>query len=979
VERKLATVLFVDIVDSTGLVRTADPEVVRRRVGQYFERVSHCIAVHGGIVEKFVGDAVLAAFGIPQAHEDDAERAARAALAMLDAVHSLGLEARIGLEAGELVVDESESSFATGEAVNLAARLQQTAKPGEILAGPTAHRLSLGRLAVEDAGPLELKGIDAPLRAWRVLGVHEGARLRSGLTAPLVGREGELELLENTFQRTIRDRRAHLFTIYGEPGIGKSRLGREFLAMVEGATILTGRCLPYGEGITYWPLAEMIKAAAGISDDDPLEEAFAKLRDYCEDEAVADLLGLASGLLEALEGERSPEEIAWAARELMEKLADVQPLVLLFEDIHWAEERLLDLIEHLADWVRAPLLLLCLARPELLDVRPGWGGGRVRSTAIELEALSEGQSNELVEGLLAEIDLPTKLPRGLLAKAEGNPLFVEETIRMYADKPDQECADAIPDTLQALIAARIDRLSAQEKMLLQRASVIGRVFWRGALDHLAPDLEDVDSHLDDLLLRDFLLREPRSSISGEKAFRFKHVLIREVAYSGLAKNARAQHHARFAEWLGERAGEELLEIRAYHLDQAARLLAELDGAPPAELAREAAAALEAAGKRGFAREAYKSVRRQLVRAVELEPTLRRRFMAARAAQLLGDMPVVTVEMSMIREQAREEGHRLVEARALSALGEAAHRGGDLDRAEELVDEALQLLRSETDPDAHFDALTQGASIDATRGKLGGAIKHLEQGFAVALAAGRKDLQTIAAQGLAQMHLLRLELDQAEPLLVRALALAEESGSVRGIASANRNLAWLRMERGDLDEAEGLLEQARATFTEIGYQPGLAYTFDRLSLLHRQRGDPGRAEKAARESIRILGSIGERASLCEIKSYLALILADQGRLDEAERVALEAKELVAAGNPFTLVGAPLALGAVRTAQGRDEEGEELLREALREAEETEYRWLQRMPLEYLVQFLRDRGRDDEAAEFEDRLAELVPASSTARIA
>jgi class 3 adenylate cyclase/tetratricopeptide (TPR) repeat protein len=977
-ERKLATVLFVDLVDSTALVRAADPEVVRRRVGRFFDRVTHCVTVHGGIVEKFAGDAVLAAFGIPQAHEDDAERAARAALAIREAVRELDLEARIGLEAGELVVDEADSSFATGEAVNLAARLQQAAQPGEILAGPTAHRLALGRLLVEDPGPLELKGVGVPFRAWRVVSALDGPLTRQSLHAPLVGRATELELLENTFQRTVRDRRAHLFTIYGEPGVGKSRLAREFLDAVEGATVLTGRCLPYGEGITYWPLAEMIKAAAGISDDDPLEEAFDKLRACCEDEAVADLLGLASGLLEALEGERSPEEIAWAARELMEKLGDVQPLVLLFEDIHWAEERLLGLIEHLADWVRSPLLLLCLARPELLDVRPGWGGGRVRSTAIELDALSADESGELVEALVAELELPSAVPSALLAKAEGNPLFVEETIRMYAERPDPECAEGIPDTLQALIAARIDRLSPPEKMLLQRASVIGRIFWRGALDHLAPDLDDLESHLDDLLLRDFLLREARSSISGEAAYRFKHVLIREVAYSGLAKNARAQHHARFAEWLAERAGEELLEIRAYHLDQAAKLLAELDGAPPAELARETAEALTAAGKRSLAREAYKSARRVLVRAVELEPTIQRRYMAARAAQQLGEMTAVTAEMGRIREDARHEGNRLVQARALTALAQVAQRGsGDLDEADRLLDEALELLKDETDADAHFDALAIGAEIDVSRGRLGGAIRHLEQAFTVGVAAGRKDLQTVAAQGLAQMHILRLEFDEAEPLLVRALGLAEESGSVRTLALAKRTLAWLRTERREFDEAEALLEQARSTYAEIGYQPGLAYTLERFALLHRTAGDPAAAEKAAREAIRILGPFGERSNLCQLKALLALILADQRRLEEAERLALEAKEM-GARETFSLVLVPLALGAIRAGQGRAAEAEEHLRRALGEAEETEYRLLQREPLVYLAQFLRERGRDDEACALDERLAEF-PAASTARIA
>src|SRR6478752_2949065 len=405
-ERKLATVLFVDLVDSTALVAGADPEVVRRRVQTYFERVSHCVTTHGGIVEKFAGDAVMAAFGIPQAHEDDAERGVRAGLAILDGVHELELEARIGIESGEVVADDSDSTFATGEAVNVAARLQQAAEPGQVLLGPGAHRLTLGRVEVEDLGPVELKGLGRELWTWRALSgkadeVHELQQ------APLVGRDSELELLQNTYDRALRDRRAHLFTIFGEAGVGKSRLAHEFSQAMEGATVLSGRSLPYGEGVTYWPLAEMVKCAAGIVDDDPLDVAIDKLRAFCEDEAVADLLGLASGVLEAVQSEASAQEIAWAAREWGQRLAQEQPLVLVFEDIHWAEEPLLELIEHLATWVRdAPLLLITLARPELLDIRPGWGGGRVRATAIELEPLGESESEELVDALTGDGPLP---------------------------------------------------------------------------------------------------------------------------------------------------------------------------------------------------------------------------------------------------------------------------------------------------------------------------------------------------------------------------------------------------------------------------------------------------------------------------------------------------------------------------------------------------------------------------------------------
>src|SRR2546421_8461226 len=276
-ERKLATVLFADLVESTALVAGNDPEVVRRRVTQFFDRVSHCVTTHGGIVEKFAGDAVLAAFGVPQAHEDDADRAVRAALAMLDSITELGLDARIGVEAGEVVVDESDSTFATGEAVTLAARLQQVAGAGEIVIGPHAYRLTQGRVRAEDVGPIDVKGFGDRIWVWRVEGMIDGAPAQPIVRAPLVGRDSELVLLANTYERAVRNRRAQLFTIYGDPGVGKSRLAREFVEGLEGATVLGGRALPYGESVTYWALAEMVKSAAGITDDDPLEVAVQKL------------------------------------------------------------------------------------------------------------------------------------------------------------------------------------------------------------------------------------------------------------------------------------------------------------------------------------------------------------------------------------------------------------------------------------------------------------------------------------------------------------------------------------------------------------------------------------------------------------------------------------------------------------------------------------------------------------------------------
>jgi len=981
-ERKLATVLFVDIVDSSGLVTGTDPEVVRRRVNEFFETVSHCVTLHGGIVEKFAGDAVLAAFGVLQAHEDDAQRAARAALAMRDSIVELGLEARIGIEAGELVVEDSESTFATGEAVNLAARLQQVARPGEILIGPTAYRLAAGGLVAEDAGPLELKGMGGPLRAWRVVAALDGPGRALGPRAPLVGRDTELELLENTYARTMRDNRAHLFTIYGEPGIGKSRLAREFVDGVERASSLMGRALPYGEGVTYWPLAEMVKAAAGISDDDPLEEAFEKLRECCAEDAVADVLGLAAGMMEALEGERSPQEIAWAAREVMESIADVQPLILLFEDIHWAEEPLLDLIEHLADSVRAPLLILCLARPELLDARPGWGGGRVRSTAIELEPLSEEESELLVEKLLSQLagasgELLPAYPKEVLERTEGNPLFVEETIRMLVESGSGDgAADRIPDTLQALIAARIDHLPPAAKTLLQRASVVGRVFWKGALGHLSPDVGEIDALLDDLLLREFVLREPRSSISGETAYRFKHLLIREVAYAGMAKLARAQYHARFAEWLAERTGEELVEIRAYHLDQAVEFLVELEGAPPEDLAQETAEALVKAAKRAIAREAYGNARTLGLRAVELLPTLSARYVAARAAWRLQDWAAVQIEMEKVRDQAHDQGERVVEALALTALGEATlRRDGDCTGAKALVDEALEFLADEDDPVAYFDALTVRATSSTWLGELTDAVRYMERAYAIALDARRKDLQTIAAQALAQTHIIRLELDEAELLLTRALELAGESGSLRARVGATLAYGWFLTVKGELAAAETLFEEVRTTSSELGVEPAVAAALAKLGWIARLRGDHRRAEKLLREALRITTTRGDRGVLPDMQASLAETLADLGKVDEAERLALEAQANVGPRDTSGRVAAATALATVRLAQSRDDEAEVFLHSALELARENDFKVLELEPLARLTGFLREGGRDDEAVVYEARLAELTPSTDT----
>jgi len=971
-ERKLATVLFVDLVDSTGLVADADPEVVRRRVSRFFDQVSQCIITHGGTVEKFAGDAVMAAFGVPLAHEDDAERAVRAGFATLERVRELGLQARIGIESGEVVADDADSTFATGEAVNLAARLQAEAQPNEVVVGPAAARLLRDRVELEELAPLDLRGWREPIVAHRAVCVAELGTPVRGLSAPLVGREAELELLENTYERMVRARRASLVTIYGDPGVGKSRLAKEFVAGLEGATVLTGRSLPYGEGVTYWPLAEMVKASSGISDDDPLDEAQKKLRDYCEDEAVADLLGLAVGVLEAVEGERSQQEIAWAARAWAEQLAEAQPLVLMFEDVHWAEEPLLELVEHLAAWVReAPLLIICLARPELLDVRPGWGGGRVRATTLELEPLQPDESEELVAALTAQLDVPLDL-QTVLAKTEGNPLFVEETVRMLAE--GARGGERIPDTLQALIAARIDRLPAAPRVALQRASVMGRIFMAGALAHLSPEIDDVTNCLEDLQLRDLIVREPRATISGEEAYKFKHVLIREVAYSGLSKTSRADLHNAFADWLGERAGDELLEIRAFHLDQATRLLAELDGDAPAELKEQAAKTLTKAGHRALSREALRSARKLLLRAVELAPTIERRYLAGRAAWRLADFPAVLVEMAEVANEAEQAGDRRVQGRALASLAEAVlqHRADSI-TARRLVVQALDALEGE-EPEVRFEPLWISAQVAQWVGDYPEFERYAKDALAAAREAGRKDLEAQAIHGLATAYVLRLESAEAAPLILRAMELADQSGSMFSRASALAVKGWLELVSEFPADAEADFAQAREIFSELGNanrEAGMTMMVGRAAFA---QGEPERAEKLLRDAVRALKGLGDRGSLCEAQRALAMVLVDLDQLDEAERFALEARETVGPDDRVSISTTKLALGTVRAAQNRDAEAEQLLLEAVEGFALYELRALEHWGLRYLAEFLRSRGRDDEAAAYMERRAALAPSNT-----
>jgi tetratricopeptide (TPR) repeat protein len=831
-----------------------------------------------------------------------------------------------------------------------------------------ARRLTVGAIDVEDAGAVEVRPGEQTW-SWRALRVLDMRRRRP--RAPFVGREHELELLRNSYDRAVRDRRTNLVTVFGDPGVGKSRLVDEFTSSVERATVLTGRTLPYGEGVAFWPIASMVKASAGITDDDPAAEAFEKLRLCCESEAVADLLGVALGVLGAADDSGASTETSWAALRWAEQLAEAQPLVLVFEDVQWADERLLELVEHLSRSLRdVPVLIVCVARLELLEERPTWGGGNPRATAIELGTLPEPESAELADALLPEGETPPALRALVLERAEGNPLFLEETARMLLEADGRRIDDdRIPDSVQALIAARIDLLPTREKRLLQHAAVIGRVFWRGALAHLAPDLAG-DGLLSVLCERDFIADTERSAIPGDRAYQFKHVLIRDVAYAGMTKAERAEKHRQFAEWLEDRGGDDLAEIRAHHLDEAAALVEELDGRVPPDLAARAAAALEHAADLALRRDAFGAARRLYRRAHELAPTIDRRYGAAAAARGLNELTAVASEMERVRAEAHEAGNAAVEGRALTALAEVVMlRDGEPAEAARLATLGLELM-----PDDEVEARTEALRLLAAAawwpGDLRTAEAHTRAAIAIAEEAGRNDLWVRGMGTLQWLLEVQLDLDGADAALVASLERTDEG--VVAQARSRFAVGSLRRMQGRLAEARTALEEARALYLDAGAAGDAAWAGLVLGWIDLVEGAPVQAARAFREAIRVFAANEDHGHLCEAQRALAEVLLVDGTVEEAERHALAANALVSPQDLTSRSSTMTTLALVRSAQGRHDEAEQLLRDSIALLDGTGFQLLEITPLVALAEFLRARDRPTEAAEIEARLPEPIPA-------
>ena len=917
--RKTVTILFSDVTGSTAMGERLDPESMRRMLGRTFGAAREILERHGGTVEKFIGDAVMAVFGVPTIHEDDALRAVRAASDLNEALkainadmlrdHGVHIGLRTGINTGEVVAGDPAAgeSFVTGDAVNVAARLEQTAQPGEIMLGEGTYRLVRDAVEVDDPIELDLKGKSAPVRAYRLRRIDPDApaHLRR-LDAPLVGRVRELRLLAQAFERVQSDRACQLFTVLGTAGVGKSRLVAAFLEQeATDALILRGRCLPYGQNITFWPIGEIVRAAAGIEADDDAETSRSRLRALLGDDPdadqVAERIGQAIGLIEA---DAPVEETFWAVRRLLETLAQDRTLVVVIDDLHWAAPTLLDLVEHATDWIReAPILLVTMGRPEFLDTRPAWGGGKLNATTILLEPLSEIESQELVAQLVGETGLDVRLRRRISDAAEGNPLFVEELVAMLVDDGvlrqeggrwviDGDLTGVtVPPTIAALIAARLDRLAAGDRTVMERASVIGRVFWRAAVHELLGDTarEELGSRLADLVRRE-LIRPDRATGFFSDAFRFRHALIRDAAYEALSKEERAELHLRFADWLERTSVDRLSEIEAivgHHEEQAARLRSELgplDG-PYREAAVRGAGHLAAAGRRALARGDLPAAVGLLDRAAELLPA---------------DEPGRATMLASLGSALTEQGDFRRAAEVFSGAEEAARQGGD-------VEEAYTSLTR-----LHLFFFTDPEGVaEATQ-------REVERLIPLFEARGDELGMAKARRRLAIVYWTRRDIRSMEAELERAIVHARAAGDAREEARSLGLMATAAL-LGPTPAADGIARCERIRAEAPGNRIVERAVLPALAGLSAMIGDIDGARQRLVEHGRLCDELGLRLDAAEgaiVAGWVELLAADATAAETALAVAVT--DLQAMGERTNLGMAAALLGQARFHLGRQAE-------------------------------------------------------------
>ena len=981
--RKVVTILFCDVVGSTALGERADAETVRAAMGRYFELARHAIETHGGTVEKFIGDAVMAVFGIPQLHEDDPARAVRAGLAIqsgleqlrraTDASYGAGLQTRIGITTGEVVVGPpGAQTLVTGDAVNTAARIEQAAPPGSVLIGELTERLTRGKIATTAIEPIEAKGKAGPVKAFRVDGLVED------LAAPteagkLIGRDADLARVLATVGRSVDLDGVQLLTIVAQPGVGKSRLMRAAeRTLAAGTRVLRGRCPPYGDGIASWPIREAFRSAAGIEDGDASAEIVAKLAALAEPDPSATTVGTGVAQMMGVGGLGVGQDDAfWAVRRLLERLAEDSPLVTIFEDLHWADPVFLELLEYVLDLSSgAPITILASARPELLESRPSWAAGRPNAEVLRLGALDDEAAASLCRSLEGGDALPDRVVARIVEAAEGNPLFIEEMVASLHDDGvlRREASTwtmrgeevAIPPSIKALLAARLDRLPDPTRMVVERGSVIGRIFETVALAQIAPEQlrASLTGHLLTLVRREFI-RPARSDIGGGDAYAFRHALIRDAAYDSLSKRDRAELHERMATWLESVSGDQLSqfqEVIAFHLEQAHahRLsLGETDK-HTSELARRASAHLAAIGERslvsGSLTAAVAAFRRALDLAGDPPPPMLLLNAGDTIARTGDPAGIELLREAVALAQSAGDAHVAAVASAVSSMFEVGIRVLTVKEAIPRVERAVAQLEPTNDHEGLARAKAALSYVLWGAGRLGDSGRLAEEvvehwraagqparvARAIALRSGTlvdgpspvpdtialcegwlqevgesPNARRILVESLAMLAGLDGRFDDARRLLGEARVLGTELGQVLDSLDYLVEGAEIEIDAGNLDAAEAILAGVPEQMDAFGtVQAPLAYAM--LARIRTLRGDPAAGlrtllpEPAEDDDVFIRSTWYRAAALARI---------GLGQLDDAERYALSAVDALANTDLLVHQADALAiLGDVMAARG-----------------------------------------------------------------
>ena len=959
-ERKVVTALFADIVGSTDLTVSAEPEVIRALLARTFERAKGILEQHGGTVEKFIGDEVMAVFGAPIAHDDDADRAVRAAFAVRESLEA-PLSLRVGVNTGEVLASTArgDQSLVTGMPVIAAARLRQGAGPGEILVGELTHNLTRSGVRYGRARTIQAKGL-GPLLAYRAEAlastVPESRRGVRGLRAPLIGRDAELRVLRETLRRVANEGTPYVVTVYGLAGTGKSRLVNEFTQRQRASLVLRGRCLPYGDAITWWPFQEVIRQDASITLSESAEASRERLRSRVvalfggstnEATAVAD--GLITMLDPRAGGRYDAAALAWSFRRYLERRSVDTPAVLVIEDIHWAEPALLGALEDLASAARGPVLLICLTRPELLETRPSWMAGRKNAASLDLAPLRPADTTKLVSALLEVDAVSGEVRNAIVDRAEGNPLYVEEFLRMLIDegalqrRGERWTGDApqaelrLPPSLHGIIAARIDRLPSGTKTALQEAAVIGRVFWTDALSGISVK-PDLSAEINEAASRELIEPVDERGMRGGSGFKFKHVLIRDVAYAGTHKAARLDAHDRLTAWMLDAAGDraaEFTEVIAHHAEQAATLAHELDDPRALQFALRAIVRLRAAIEAARARWDRVSVLALCDRALALARHVGQQDLEIAEIRAIASLTRFALDEDADSAAELQEALRSLRAFApgallVRALAEVSYRelsSGDVQRGTDLSDEMLAAARATGLPAVIGDALTESRNAAWAVSDDVEEVRRLTEAAAYVREHALRLPHVNPFEKLSRYAAERGHFDEALALRAEADAILRLRPWLDGVDPASAGARSTAFWSGDWERALADSTDGMRYSRALGSRPLIANSFSRLGEAHYALGDAGESERCFREALTLLEAMANLSYIPEARWRHARALLTLDRTDEARTQAERAYAEALPEDRHAKGASAGQLALVREAEGKTEEAEGLFREAL----------------------------------------------------